>query len=91
MLLGASVALSLIAAPPWLLFKVIQRRNWARIALTLGSIVLFALATPLLFQMFAHRPASASALFGNALLEAMSLVLLFTPAANQWFGSANDE
>ena len=91
MLFGVIIALGLFAGPPWLLFKVIRRRNWARITLTLGSIAVVALATPFFFQILAHRPADAGVLFGNEVLEAISLVLLFTPAANQWFGPANDE
>jgi drug/metabolite transporter (DMT)-like permease len=91
MLFGVVVVMTIFVLPAWLLFKVIRRRNWARIALTLGSIGVFALATPFLFEVLAHHPASASVFLGNAALEVISLVLLFTPTANEWFRSANDE
>jgi hypothetical protein len=88
MVTGGVIVVLMIATPGWLLFKVAKRHNWARITLSLVSVLGFALFSPHLFQVAASHPADAAPVLANATLEIVALVLLFTPRANQWFQSA---
>jgi NADH:ubiquinone oxidoreductase subunit 6 (subunit J) len=85
LVIGVVFVVLLFATPAWLLFKVMKRYNWARIALSLVSALGFALFSPYLFQVAASHPTAP--VFANATLEIIALVLLFTPRANQWFKS----
>jgi len=81
-----------IAVRVWLLLKVWQRRNWARI--TLAVLVAVGVLTQVVGWTATMRlvqlqwNSSMIWLIAQPLVAVVSLALLFTPSANRWFRRA---
>ena len=83
-LVGALVAILLVfALPLFLVYKIYQRRNWARATYTVLVIVsLYPYVTRSLIQL-----PSPKALFylSQALIQTVVVIILYLPASNRWF------
>ncbi len=84
-LFEAILVAAMMGVVVWLLYKVLRRRNWARITLTTLSVLLFA---PLF--AFSDSLAEIARLLAETALGAVGLILLFTPGANEWFLSSGE-
>ena len=78
-----------VGVPGWLLIKIVKRRNWARIGLTVISGLTLSLVGFVFFGPFGVEDAGVTLgsvlVIGGATVEIVALVLLYLPRANEWF------
>ena len=81
-----------LGVPGWLLIKILKRRNWARVSLTVISGVTLSLVGFVFFGPFGVRDAGLTLgsvlVVGGTTVEIVALVLLYLPRANEWFRAA---
>ena len=86
---AATLITLFLGVPGWLLIKILKRRNWARISLTVISGLTLSLVAFVFFGPFGVEDAGVTLgsvlVVGGATVEIVALVLLYLPRANEWF------
>ena len=80
-----AVIVAVLALKAFLVLFAWRRRNWARIALLIFTGLGLGAHVPQLLRTLNRVPLLGSADLLDVLLEAVAIVLLFTPVANRWY------
>ena len=80
-----AVIVAVLALKAFLVLFSWRRRNWARIALLIFTGLGLGAHVPQLLRTLANVPLLGILDLTDVLLEAVAIVLLFTPVANRWY------